>query len=111
FVFILLMFQVLRLTEFVLVHGVDWKASLSIMGYLTISFLPAVLPMSLLFAVLLTFSRLSSDSEIVAFKATGLHLGYLLVPALLLGIMVAAFSAHTAFFSAPWGNRQFEVMV
>lgn len=111
FVFILLMFQVLRLTEFVLVHGVDWKTSFAIMGYLTVSFLPAVLPMSLLFAVLLTFSRLSSDSEIVAFKSVGLNLGYLLVPAVILGVLVAAFSAHTAFFSAPWGNRQFEIMV
>jgi lipopolysaccharide export system permease protein len=30
---------------------------------------------------------------------------------LLLGIFVAAFSAHTSFFSAPWGNRQFEILI
>ncbi len=54
FIFILLMFQVLRLTEFVLVHGVDIRTALKIVSYLTISFLPAVLPMSLLFAVLIT---------------------------------------------------------
>jgi lipopolysaccharide export system permease protein len=111
FVFILLMFQVLRLTETMLVHGVDIKTTLNIMLYLTISFLPAVLPMSLLFSVLLTFSRLSSDSEIVAFKAMGLNLGYLLFPTVVLGALIAAFSAHTAFFSAPWGNRQFELLV
>ncbi len=110
FVFILLMFQVLRLTEFIIVHG-DTRTALEIVFYLTISFLPAILPMSLLFAVLLTFSRLSSDSEIVAFKAAGLHLGYLAVPPLVLGIIVAAFSAHTSFYLAPWGNRQFEVLI
>jgi len=111
FIFILLMFQVLRLTEFVLVHGVDIKTALKIVSFLTISFLPAVLPMSLLFAVLLTFSRLSSDSEIVAFKSAGLHMGHLVIAPLFLGVIVAAFSAHTSFFSAPWGNRQFEVLI
>lgn len=111
FIFILLMFQILRLTEFVLVHGVDIRTVLEIVLFLTISFLPAVLPMSLLFSVLLSFSRLSSDSEIVAFKAAGLHLGYLTVPPLVLGIIVAAFSAHISFYSAPWGNRQFEVLI
>ncbi len=111
FIFILLMFQVLRLTEFVLVHGVDIRTALKIVSYLTISFLPAVLPMSLLFAVLLTFSRFSSDSEIVAFKSVGLHLGHLVMAPLALGIIVAAFSAHTSFFSAPWGNRQFEILI
>lgn len=111
FIFILLMFQVLRLTEFVLVHGVDIRTALKIVSFLAISFLPAVLPMSLLFAVLLTFSRFSGDSEIVAFKSVGLHLGHLILAPILLGIFVAAFSAHTSFFSAPWGNRQFEILI
>lgn len=111
FIFILLMFQILRLTEFVLVHGVDIKTALKIVSFLAISFLPAVLPMSLLFAVLLTFSRFSGDSEIVAFKSIGLHLGHLVIAPVFLGIFVAAFSAHTSFFSAPWGNRQFEVLI
>lgn len=111
FISILLMFQVLRLTEFVLVHGVDLKTAFKIVSFLTISFLPAVLPMSLLFAVLLTFSRFSGDSEIVAFKSVGLHLGHLIVAPIILGLIVAAFSAHTSFYSAPWGNRQFEVLI
>ncbi len=111
FIFILLMFQVLRLTEFVLVHGVDLRTAFKIVSFLTISFLPAVLPMSLLFSVLLTFSRFSGDSEIVAFKSVGLHLGHLIVAPITLGIVVAAFSAHTSFFSAPWGNRQFELLI
>lgn len=111
FVLILLMFQALRLTEFVLVHGVSYQTLLKIMLYLSISFLPAILPMSLLFSVLLTYGRLSSDSEIVAMKSVGLNMKHLTLPALVLGLLVSALSAKLSFEIAPWGNRQFEVLI
>lgn len=109
FLSIILMFQVLRLTEFALVHGVDLLMIAELIGYVCISMLPALFPMSLLFAVLLTYGRLSQDSEIVAMKSSGLSMTTLTLPALILGIMVAILSARTTFDIAPWGNRQFEV--
>lgn len=111
FVFILLMFQALRLTEFILVHGVSMKTIMEIVIYLSVSFLPVILPMSLLFSILLTYGRLSQDSEIVAMKALGLELEHLLAPALLLAIVTTILSAQTSFYLAPWGNRQFEVLI
>lgn len=48
FISILLMFQALRLTEFVLVHGVALRTVGEIMLYLSVSFLPVIFPMSLL---------------------------------------------------------------
>lgn len=110
FVSIILMFQVLRLTEFALVHGVDLKTIAEIIGYICISMLPALFPMSLLFAVLLTYGRLSGDSEIVAMKASGLHMRVILTPAIILALLVAILSAQTTFQIAPWGNRQFELL-
>jgi lipopolysaccharide export system permease protein len=111
FVTILLMFQALRLTEFVLVHGVSTRTIGEIMLFLTVSFLPVILPMSLLLSVLLTYSRLSNDSEIVALKSLGLSMGQLTVPALLLGASATVMSAQTSFYLGPWGNRQFEVLM
>lgn len=110
FVLILLMFQALRLTEFFLVHGVKAETLLNIMLYLSISFLPVILPMSLLFAVLLTYGRLSSESEIVAMKSVGLNMKHIGFPALVLGIIIALISAKLSFQIAPWGNRQFELL-
>lgn len=110
FVFILLMFQVLRLTEFVLVHGVKLSAVGMMMAYMSTSFLPILFPMSLLFAVLLTYSRLSADSEIVAFKAVGLSMVSIITPAVTLGLLVCVLSLQTSFHIAPWGNRQFELL-
>lgn len=110
FVSIILMFQVLRLTEFALVHGVNIKTIGEIISYVIISLLPALFPMALLFSVLLTYGRLSQDSEIVAMKASGLAMSTLLLPAVILALMVGTISAQMSFNIAPWGNRQFEVL-
>lgn len=111
FIFILLMAQALRYTEFVLIHGVGLGVVGQIMMYLSISFLPALLPMSLLFAVIMTYGRLSNDSEMVALKASGLSMTSIGLPAVLLSIVVTLVSAQTSFHLAPWGNRQFELLV
>ena len=110
FVLVLLMFQSLRLTEFVIVHGVSLKVILNIVTYMSVSFLPAILPMSILFAMLLSYSRLSSDSEIVVMKSVGLSNWSLILPGLIFSIFIAFVSAYTSFYLAPWGNRQFEVL-
>lgn len=111
FVFILLMFQALRLTEFFLVHGIGIRMVGEIIVFLAVSLLPALFPMALLFAVVLTYSRLSHDSELVALKALGYSQGSLLMPAVILSGVVALASAQTSFHLAPWGNRQFEVIL
>lgn len=111
FVSILLMFQALRLTEFMLVHGIKFTTILNIMGYMSLSMLPLILPMSLLFSILMTYNRLSQESEIIAMKGIGLHGISLLMPALVLSLIITYFSAVTAYDIAPWGNRQFEVLI
>lgn len=111
FATILLMFQTLRLTELLIAHGVNALTVIKIVLYLSISFLPMILPMSLLFSVLLTYGRLSGDSEVVAFKALGLDLRHIALPAFLLSFLTFIFSAQTSFYLAPWGNRQFELLI
>jgi len=111
FVFILLMFQALRLTEFVLIHGVKLSTIVQMMAYMSTSFLPLLFPMSLLFTVLMTYSRLSADSEIVAFRAVGLSMWSIISPALILSVLIGLLSLQTSFHIAPWGNRQFELLI
>ena len=111
FVLILLTFQALRLTEFVIIHGLKISVVAEMMAYLSTSFLPILFPMSLLFAVLLTYGRLSADSEVVAFRAVGLSTGHIVAPAAVLSAIVALMSLQTAFYVAPWGNHQFELLI
>ena len=111
FICVLLMFQALRLTEFLLVHGIKWTIMVKIMGFMSISFVPLLLPMSVLFAVLLTYNRFSLDSEIIAFKSSGVNTGAIVLPALVFSLIVTVIAAQTSFYLAPWGNRQFEVLI
>jgi lipopolysaccharide export system permease protein len=82
-----------------------------ITGYMSISFLPMLLPMSLLFAVLMTYNRLSQDSEIVALKSAGVDTISLIAPAIVFAAIITLLSAQTSYYLAPWGNRQFEVLI
>lgn len=111
FLLILLMFQALRLTEFVLVHGIGTLNLVNIVLYMSISFLPVILPMSLLFTILFVYNRLSSDTEVLAFHTIGLNIWHLTLPALVLSLFVSLFSFWMSFSVGPWGNRQFEILM
>jgi lipopolysaccharide export system permease protein len=111
FVSILLLFQVLKLTDTLLQHDVSLRTLVHLLSYLSISFLPAILPMSLIFAIVLSYNRLSGDSEIIAFKSLGLSMWPLVTPGLVMGIIVGLASGYTSFQVGPWGNRQFEILI
>ncbi len=110
FLSVILMFQVLRLTEFTLVHGGSLATTAEVIFYICISLLPALFPMSLLFSILMTYSRLSQESEIVAMKASGLSMISIFAPGIVVGLLMSIISAQTSFYIAPWGNRQFELL-
>lgn len=105
------MFQGLKLAEFALIHGIGLNTLIEILFYMTVSLLPALLPMSLLFSVVLTYSRLSGDSEIIALKSTGVSITQLILPPLILGILTCIGAAQVSFEMAPWGNRKFEILI
>lgn len=111
FIFVLLMFQILRLMEFFLVHGVGLSKILDILWSMSISFVPTLLPMSTLFSVVLAYSRFSTDSESVAFISIGLSPWQAAKPVVGIGLIAASLSIYAAFTFAPNGNRQFEILM
>jgi lipopolysaccharide export system permease protein len=108
FLFIFLMFQVLRLAEFFIIHGV----SLALLGKLTalmaMSFMPTALPVAFLIAILVGFGRLSADSELVAMKAHGFSLFRLAVPVIGLALAVVGVSMALNLSWVPWSQRTFK---
>ena len=111
FVFILLMFQVLRITETLLMHDVSLRTVTHIVSYMSISFLPAILPMSLIFAIVLSYNRLTNDSEVIAMKSLGMSMWPIVMPGLVLGIIIAILSGYVSFKIGPWENRQQELIM
>jgi lipopolysaccharide export system permease protein len=108
FIFIFLMFQVLRLADSLIIHGVSLWIFGKMMLLLTLSFLPMVLPVAFLIAVLMAFGRLSADSELVAMKASGVSLFRLSVPISFVAMIVVALSLALNMEWVPWCERAFK---
>jgi len=108
FTFILIMFQILRFTEFLVVQGVDYMVVLKLFYYLIVAFLPVTIPVSFLFSVLLTFSRFAGDNEIIAFKASGISVYQLMIPVFFVSLIASMMTFYVSFIGGPWGNRNFE---
>ncbi|MBR6710689.1 MAG: LptF/LptG family permease, partial [Selenomonadaceae bacterium] len=74
-----------RIAEYI----TDYGASLASVVKIFVYGLPGIIiwtfPMSMLLAVLLTFGRLSSSSEITAMKSCGIGFSRIAAPAILLG--------------------------
>ncbi len=107
FLFVLLMFQVIRLSEFFVVHNVSIYSILTLMSYLSLTFTPVILPIAFLLAVLLGFGRLSTDSEVLAMRAAGVSVYSMLVPVFSLGVILAGIVMICNFFFVPYGSRMF----
>ena len=107
FLFVLLMGRILKIVEMIVRQGVSLLDILRMFAYLIPPFLPLAIPMATLIAVVVCFSRLSTDMEITALKASGIGLYQLLPPvALFTGVMFLATLFLTA-YGAPWGAFAF----
>lgn len=108
FCFIFLMFQVLRLADYIIMHNVPGFVLLKMTSYLMVTFLPTALPVAFLIAVLVAFGRLSADSELVAMKASGVSIYRLTVPVALFSVLVVVLSLALNLEWVPQSQRNFK---
>lgn len=105
-IFVLFIFQCLRLAEFLIVNHVSFLNLCTMCFYLLISFLPYAFPMAFLITVLSSFSRMSIESEWIAFKALGISQWALSLPVFVFSMIIAAFSLGLNLEWVPWGEFQ-----
>lgn len=111
FVFVFLMFQVLRLADFFIIHGTPLTVLGKLVGLMILSFLPLAVPIAFLVSVLTGFGRLSSDSELVALKAGGLPLWRMAFPVIAFGSVLFAFSFYLNRDWVPAAERAFKAQL
>ena len=70
-------------------------------------FLEIAIPMSLLISVIIAFSRLSADSEIIVMRATGINLDKLAVPTFFFGVACAVTALCISCWLSPYSNAKF----
>jgi len=108
FTVILLMDKILKLIELIVTRGVSLSNILMLLLFISPSFLILTVPMAVLLAILLAFGRLSGDSEITAFKASGMSLYQLFLPVSIFSIGAYLLTAFLVFYGLPWGNIGFK---
>jgi lipopolysaccharide export system permease protein len=106
FTIILLMDKIFRLIELI-IRGGNIPNIFMLLIFIAPSFLTLTIPTAVLLGILLTLGRLSGDSEIIAFKASGISLYQLYVPILLFSISAFLITNFLVFYGLPWGNRGF----
>lgn len=99
-----LMSKAIKIVELMLTHGVGPSFIFWFVVSVAPSFLIYTIPISFLAAVLIAFTRLSSDSEVTAMKASGLSLFTLMRPVLALATVVFLVSLAFTAYVFPWGN-------
>lgn len=104
FTSILLIVRILKLVEMVVNRGVPLLQMLKLFSYILPAFLEVTLPMALLLAILVAFGRLSSDSEIIALRASGFSLYRLLQPVAGFAAAAAVLTLLLSVYARPWGN-------
>jgi lipopolysaccharide export system permease protein len=90
FSFVLLFAQLLRRMTDMLINQ---QAGLAAVGWSVVLLLPYVLsfslPMAMLATTLLVFGRLSADNELTAMRASGIGLGQVIAPVVLLAVVLS----------------------
>lgn len=108
FTMILLMDKILKLIELIVTRGGNIKNVLMLIAFISPSFLIFTIPTALLLGTLITFGRLSGDSEITAFKASGMSLYQLFLPVSIFSVLACLLTSLLVYYGLPWGNQGFK---
>src|SRR4030042_3038572 len=111
FTFTTLMGQVFKLTEMVINKGFGFVATLMFLGFLITSLFIFVIPMILLLGSLATLGRMSTDGEIIAFKASGISLSQIFRPILMVSLIAFCASNFFTLCLSPKANYSLKKLI
>jgi lipopolysaccharide export system permease protein len=74
-------------------------------------FVVLAFPMSVLLAGLMAYSRLSSDSEIIALRSIGINIYRLVIPAIILSLLITGLTFFFNDYVSPQANNQAKVIL
>jgi LPS export ABC transporter permease LptG/LPS export ABC transporter permease LptF len=105
FTFILFMPQLPRTLEVVVRSSSTWVDVAEVFLFTLPNLFKFTIPMAVLWGVLLGFSRLASDSEIVAMRASGLGIGYFVRVASIVAATGTLLGLGNSLYLAPRANQ------
>ena len=100
--------QSLRLVDMIVNRGLPFSEFVYLAILMLPTFLVVILPIALFASVLFTYTRLTSDSELVVLRAAGLGPLDLARPALIVALSVMAFGYLLTLYLVPVSFREFK---
>jgi lipopolysaccharide export system permease protein len=108
-ILVLFLQRMFRLAELVVSKGTPLSETARIFAYIMPNFLVITIPMSFLVATLTAFSRLSSDSEVTAMRASRISLYSMTRPVMLFALVSFLITSAISFVVAPEANHALKV--
>jgi len=106
YTFVLLMNQILVVSEYFIQRDIPFQVVLILLVYLIPAMLSFSLPMSVLLGILSGLSRMSSDIEITALKTLGISYKRLVRPLLLFAFCIWILASFMSLYTAPHANHK-----
>jgi lipopolysaccharide export system permease protein len=94
-----------ELVRAIILRGMPFTVAMQVFVYRLPSIVVYIFPMATLLAALLAFARLSGDSEVTAFRASGISLYRIIVPVLALGLLVSLANLLFSEIVVPESNK------
>lgn len=95
-----------ELIELIAKEGVPAGLAFTIIGYKIPGLMVYAFPMAVLLAILLTFSRMSSECEMVAIRAAGVSFVRIIIPTLLFALLVSGLTFWISNSYAPYASKK-----
>lgn len=105
---ILISLQALRLSRRIIQLDLDFSYIVKMTFGLAIGFLPIVLPISFLIALLVVFGRMASNREFITMQSIGYSPNKTMRPVFVASLIFAIFTLWVSFDFAPFGYRLFQ---
>ncbi|HEY1256502.1 MAG TPA: LptF/LptG family permease, partial [Terracidiphilus sp.] len=105
FTFILFMRELPRILEMVVHNSSSFVAVVQIVLFMLPNIFMLTIPMAVLVGVLLGYSRLAADSEVIAMRASGLGIGYFVRVASIVAVGGTLMGLVNALYLAPLANQ------
>ena len=106
YTFVLLMNQILVVSELFIERDIPLQVVLILLVYLIPAMLSFSLPMSVLLGILSGLSRMSSDIEITALKTLGISYKRLVRPLLVFAFCIWVLASYMSLYTAPHANHK-----
>ena len=105
FTFILFMKELPRILEMVVHNSSTFSSVVEVVLFTMPNFFMVTIPMAVLVGVLLGFSRLAADSEVIAMRASGLGIGYFVRVASIVAVGGTLLGLANSLYLAPRANQ------